>query len=71
MKRDLMLELVPKLKRLDEGGYARGYRVGRSLVPTGTHQLLRMLLDSMNIPYKVNVPVRGTNLRADFFVNGS
>jgi 6-pyruvoyltetrahydropterin/6-carboxytetrahydropterin synthase len=71
MKRDLMLELVPKLKKLDEGGYARGYRVGGSLVPSGTHQLLRILLDSLSIPYKENVLVKGTELRADFLVNGT
>jgi len=71
LKRDLMLELVPKLKKLEEGGYARGYRVGGSLVTTGTHQLLRMLLDSLSIPYREDVPIKGTDLRADFLVNGT
>ena len=71
MKRDLMLELVPKLKRLDEGGYARGYRVGGSLVPSGTHQLVRRLLDSLGVPYREDVTVKGTDIRADFLVNGT
>ena len=71
MKRDLMLELVPKLKRLDEGGYARGYRSGGSLVSSSTHQLLKALLDSLRIPYTENLPVKGTNLKADFLVNGT
>jgi 6-pyruvoyltetrahydropterin/6-carboxytetrahydropterin synthase len=70
MKRDLMLELVPKLKKLDEGGYARGYRVGGSLVPSSTHQLIRTLLDSLSVPYKENVLIKGTGIKADFFVNG-
>jgi 6-pyruvoyltetrahydropterin/6-carboxytetrahydropterin synthase len=70
MKRNLMLQLVPKLKKLDEGGYARSYRVGGSLVPSSTHQLLKNLLDSLKIPYKENVPIGKANLRADFLVNG-
>jgi 6-pyruvoyltetrahydropterin/6-carboxytetrahydropterin synthase len=71
LKRNLMLELVPRLKKLDEGGYARGYRAGSSLVPSSTQQLLKALLDSLKIPYREKVLIKGTGLRADFLVNGT
>lgn len=67
-----MLQLVPKLKKLDEGGYARGYMVGGLVVPTGTHQLLKTLLDSLKVPYLENMVVPGIrSLKADFLVNGT
>jgi 6-pyruvoyltetrahydropterin/6-carboxytetrahydropterin synthase len=71
MKRDLMLELVPRLKKLDEGGYSRGYRTGGSIVPTSTQQLLKNLLDSLKVPYKEKVPISGSAMVADFLVNGT
>jgi 6-pyruvoyltetrahydropterin/6-carboxytetrahydropterin synthase len=67
-----MMELVPKLRKLDEGGYSRGYRTAGSTVPTSTHQLLTTLLDSLKIPYKEKVLVsKESGLVADFLVNGT
>lgn len=67
-----MMELVPKLKKLDEGGYSRGYRTGGSVVPTSTHHLLKVLLDSLKIPYREKVLIsKETGLVADFLVNGT
>jgi len=72
LEQNLLTALAPKLRELDKGGYARGYRSGATTVPTGIHQLLKRLLDGLKVPYEEEVPVgRNSTLRADFSVNGT
>ena len=71
MSEQLLERLAPRLKRLDEGSYRRGYRSGRTLGRTSTHQLVSDLLRALRVRYEENVRVKGTrNLTADFLVNG-
>ena len=71
MSEQLLAKLAPRLKRLDEGAYERGYRVKHGFRRTGTHQLVANLLDSLGISYRENVKVPGAaGLSADFLVNG-
>jgi len=71
MSEDLMVEVVPRLKRLTQGGYDRAYiHSGRRFLKTSSHQLIADLLDSMGIPYEEQVRVPGAaSLTADFLVN--
>lgn len=72
MEQNLLTALTPKLRELDKGGYARGYRSGDFTVPTGIHQLLKRLLDGLKVSYQEDVPIgRNSTLRADFSVNGT
>jgi len=68
----LLGDLAPRLRRLDQGGYERGYRSGAGMRKTALHQLVGDLLDSLDVSYKENskVPVEGS-LTADFVVNGT
>jgi 6-pyruvoyltetrahydropterin/6-carboxytetrahydropterin synthase len=66
---ELLSGLVPRLKALDKGGYSREY--GRRGSPSGARTLVSDILDSLSIPYKTDVKVPGTRLRADFEVNGT
>ncbi len=71
MSEQLLSKLGPRLKRLDEGAYRRGYLSRGSMRGTSTHQLLADLLDSLGVGYKENVRVPGGGkLLADFLVNG-
>lgn len=70
MTRQLLSKLAPRLRRLDEGGYERGYRSGGQLRRTSLHQLVADLLSSLNVEYKENVKVPGAGTHvADFLVN--
>jgi 6-pyruvoyltetrahydropterin/6-carboxytetrahydropterin synthase len=70
LSEQLLTKLAPRLRRLDEGGYERGFRSGRKYRKTGTHQLVGDLLDSLGVEYKENVKVPGADrLLADFVVN--
>ncbi len=72
MEQNLLTTLTPKLRELDKGGYARGYRSRGSTVSTNIHQLLRRLLDGLKVPYQEDVAVgKSLTLRADFSVNGT
>ena len=70
MSEQLLSKLAPRLRRLDEGGYERGYRTAGGLKRSGTHQLVAGLLDGLKIAYRENVKVPGSGLVADFAVNG-
>ena len=71
MSEQLLAKLAPRLKRLDEGAYRRGYRVRGGFRRTSTHQLVASLLESLNVAYKEEVPVPGLKRQtADFEVNG-
>ena len=71
MSEQLLAKLAPRLKRLDEGAYQRGYVSGGSIRGTSTHQLVTRLLDSLGIGYRENVKLPGGGqLAADFLVNG-
>ena len=71
MSEQLLAKLAPRLRRLDEGAYERGYRVDGGFRATGTQQLVADLLASLGIRYRENVKVPGvTGLSADFVVNG-
>ena len=72
MSEQLLTKLAPRLKKLEEGGYRRGYRTKRGLRATSTHQLVADLLDSLGIPYRENVSVPGMKGdTADFEANGT
>ncbi len=71
MSQDLLSKLAPRLKRLSEGGYERGYAGAKKIRKTSTHQLIGDILDSLKVPYKENVRVADSGLIADFFVNGT
>ena len=72
MSEQLLTKLAPRLKKLDEGGYRRGYRTKWGLRATSTHQLVADLLDSLGIPYRENVSVPGMKGdTADFEANGT
>ena len=72
MSQQLVSKLAPRLKNLGRGGYERGYRSGRKVRLTSTHQLIGDLLDSLKIRYREDVPMPGSRgLRADFLVNGT
>ena len=71
MSEQLLAKLAPRLRRLDEGAYERGYRVDGGFRATGTQQLVADLLASLGIRYRENVKVPGVKaLSADFVVNG-
>ena len=71
MSEQLLAKLAPRLRRLDEGAYERGYRVDGGFKATGTQQLVADLLASLGIRYRENVKVPGVKaLSADFVVNG-
>ncbi len=71
MSEQLLAKLAPRLRRLDEGAYERGYRAKRGFRATSTHQLVANLLESLNIRYRESVRIPGTKgLAADFIVNG-
>jgi 6-pyruvoyltetrahydropterin/6-carboxytetrahydropterin synthase len=71
MSEQLLAKLAPRLKRLDEGAYERGYRVKGGFRRTSTHQLVASLLKSLDVPYREEVAVTGSKgLTADFAVNG-
>jgi 6-pyruvoyltetrahydropterin/6-carboxytetrahydropterin synthase len=70
MSEQLLTRLAPRLKRMNEGAYERGYRSGGKVRGTSVHQLLGDLLDSLGIKFKENVKVPGSDgLAADFLVN--
>jgi 6-pyruvoyltetrahydropterin/6-carboxytetrahydropterin synthase len=71
LSQELLSKLAPRLKRLHEGGYERGYTGAKATRKTSTHQLVGDILDSLKVPYKENVRVAGSGLTADFFVNGT
>ena len=72
MGEQLLARLAPRLKRLDEGAYERGYRTKTGFRATSTHQVIGGLLDSLGIRYKEGVKVAGAKrLTADFLVNGT
>ena len=69
MSEELLARLAPRLKRLNEGAYRRGYRGRKGIVATSTHQLVADLLSSLDIPYREKVAVSGASwLEADFAV---
>ena len=71
MSEQILPKLAPRLKRLGEGAYRRGYLSGEAVRGTSTHQLVGDLLDSFGISYRENVKVPGVAaLTADFVVNG-
>ncbi len=66
-----MAELAPRLKELTQGGYKRAYRHHGQLLKTSLHVLVAELLDSLNVPYREDVPVPNSGSTiADFMVNG-
>ncbi|MGD0146106.1 MAG: 6-carboxytetrahydropterin synthase [Nitrososphaerales archaeon] len=70
MSRNLIVEVVPRLKELTQGGYQRAYRHRGRLFTTSTHQLIANLLDSLKVPFKENVRIPGVDsISADFLVN--
>ena len=69
MKQDLLANLVPRLKSLDQGAYERVYRSRGRIRRTSIHELIANLLDSLKIPYKENVAVGSGTILADFLVN--
>ena len=72
MSEQVLTRLAPRLKRLDEGGYVRGYKSGRKVRRTSLHQLVGDMLDSLGVSYREDVKVPGaTGLSADFVVNGT
>jgi len=71
LSEQLLPNLAPRLKRLDEGAYRRAYLSKGSMRATSTHQLVGDLLDSLGVSYKENVKVSAdAALTADFLVNG-
>jgi 6-pyruvoyltetrahydropterin/6-carboxytetrahydropterin synthase len=67
----LLSRLAPKLRHLDEGGYAKGYRSAGKTKRTSLHQLIGELLSSLGLRFKEDVKVPGTKgLTADYLVNG-
>lgn len=56
---------------MEEGGYERVH-LGRGVAwKSNTHQLIAGLLDSMKVPYSIDVEVGKGIRRADFMVNGT
>jgi 6-pyruvoyltetrahydropterin/6-carboxytetrahydropterin synthase len=71
LSEQLLSRLAPRLKRLSEGAYRRGYLSRGKTRGTSTHQLVADLLDSLGVGYKERVKVPGdAALTADFLVNG-
>ena len=71
MSEQLLAKLAPRLRRLDEGAYERGYRTKGGVRATSTHQLVADLLGSLGIRYREDVRVPGAKgITADFLVNG-
>ena len=69
MSEQLLARLAPRLKRLDEGAYRRGYRGKKGFMASSTHRLVEALLGSLGVPYREKVPVSGASrLEADFAV---
>jgi 6-pyruvoyltetrahydropterin/6-carboxytetrahydropterin synthase len=71
MQESLTERLAPKLKRLNEGGYARSYRKGSKTYRSGLHLAVAEMLDAIGDRYKENVKVSGMPLAADFLVKGT
>jgi len=72
LSEQLLSKLAPRLRRLDEGAYERGYRSGQKVRRTNLHQLVGDLLDSLGVRYREDVRVPGAaGLHADFYVNGT
>ena len=72
MSEQLLTKLAPRLKRLDRGGYTRGYRSRGSVRASSLHQLVGDLLSSLKVGYKEDVKVPDLEgVTADFVVNGT
>ncbi|MDG6913661.1 MAG: 6-carboxytetrahydropterin synthase [Nitrososphaerota archaeon] len=70
MSEQVLSKLVPKLKKLEEGAYARSYGTGSVQRRTSTHQLVGDLLSSLGIEFEEDARLPGDrDLRADFHVN--
>ena len=71
MNEELLPALASRLGQLGEGAYERVYLSGGKISKTGTHQLVRDVLDALRVRYKEDVMVGGREpILADFEVIG-
>ncbi len=66
-----MERLSPKLKELDRGGYARGYRRGAHEYRTSLHAEVADIIGAIVTSPREQVRIPGTKLTADFAVNST
>lgn len=67
----LLERLSPRLKELDRGGYQREYRKGNRQYRTSLQAVVAEILTAVSAQTRENVGIAGTNLSADFEVNGT
>ncbi len=67
VQENLLASIVPRLRTLDRGGYARAYRHRGRVYPGPLHTLFAEILDSLEIHYREDEPLSaGAASRSDF-----